>query len=76
MAILSLNTKWNTILTEFKGALTEQFVCQQLCLKTTLFYWTATNAMAEVDFIIQTEKKIGLQTFLYMQLIQYLIKLS
>jgi len=48
----------NTILTEFKGALTEQFVCQQLCLKTTLFYWTATNAMAEVDFIIQTENKI------------------
>jgi predicted AAA+ superfamily ATPase len=61
-AIVNLDKKIllekNTIITEFKGALTEQFVCQQLCLKTTLFYWTATNAMAEVDFIIQTENKI------------------
>ncbi|MCC6370200.1 MAG: ATP-binding protein, partial [Bacteroidia bacterium] len=34
----------NTILTEYKGALTEQFVCQQLKLNHELFYWAAENA--------------------------------
>ncbi|MDZ7897960.1 MAG: DUF4143 domain-containing protein [Arcicella sp.] len=40
----------NNILTEFKGALTEQFVCQQLKIKKELYYWTASNATAEIDF--------------------------
>jgi predicted AAA+ superfamily ATPase len=48
----------NTILTEYKGALTEQFVCQQLKIKTELYYWTASNATAEIDFIIQQENEI------------------
>jgi uncharacterized protein len=48
----------NQILIEFKGALTEQFVCQELKLNYELFYWTAENAMAEIDFIIQKEQEI------------------
>lgn len=48
----------NTILSEFKGALTEQFVCQQLKIKTDLYYWVATNASAEIDFILQHQNKI------------------
>lgn len=43
----------NQILVEFKGALTEQFVCQQLILKAELYYWSAANATAEIDFVIQ-----------------------
>lgn len=43
----------NAILTEFKGALSEQFVCQQLTTAATLFYWTAPAGTAEVDFILQ-----------------------
>jgi uncharacterized protein len=48
----------NNILTEFKGALTEQFVCQQLKIKKDLYYWTATNATAEVDFVLQSQNEI------------------
>lgn len=43
----------NTILMEYKGALTEQFVCQQLKIDTELYYWVAKNATAEIDFVIQ-----------------------
>ena len=48
----------NLILTEYKGALTEQFVCQQLKIKTELYYWIATNATAEIDFLIQNTNEI------------------
>ncbi len=48
----------NNILTEYKGALTEQYVCQQLKIKTDLYYWTAENATAEIDFIIQQQNQI------------------
>lgn len=48
----------NNILTEFKGALTEQFVCQQLKNKKELYYWTASNATAEVDFVLQSQNEI------------------
>jgi uncharacterized protein len=48
----------NTILTEFKGASTEQYVCQQLITQTELFYWTAENATAEVDFLLQHQNEI------------------
>ena len=47
----------NTILTEYKGALTEQFVCQQLKTKTEIYYWTAENATAEIDFIVQYQNE-------------------
>ena len=43
----------NNIISEYKGALTEQFVCQQLKIHSQVFYWTANNATAEIDFIIQ-----------------------
>jgi uncharacterized protein len=43
----------NQILVEFKGALTEQFVAQELKIKFDLFYWSSENATAELDFIIQ-----------------------
>ncbi len=45
----------NKIFTEFKGALTEQFVLQQLLLlkPDAIYYWAPENARAEIDFIIQ-----------------------
>ena len=48
----------NNILTEFKGALTEQFVAQQLKISHDLYYWTASNATAEIDFLIQSRNDI------------------
>ena len=41
------------VFTEFKGSLTEQYVCQQLVARGLApFYWTASNAQAEIDFAI------------------------
>ncbi|MEO8148102.1 MAG: ATP-binding protein [Bacteroidia bacterium] len=48
----------NNILTEFKGAVTEQYVCQQLKIKTEIYYWTAANATAEIDFILQHKNEV------------------
>lgn len=48
----------NTILQEFKGALTEQFVCQQLKLQHELYYWSTQNSTAEIDFLIQQQNNI------------------
>ena len=46
----------NELFKEFKGALTEQYVLQQL--KTikglNIYYWTADRGTAEVDFVIDT----------------------
>lgn len=47
----------NTILTEYKGALTEQYVCQQLKIKHELYYWSSSNT-AEIDFVIQQKNEI------------------
>lgn len=43
------------IFTEFKGALTEQYVMQQLRLRSEDYigYWTNERSTAEVDFVIQ-----------------------
>lgn len=45
----------NAIFAEFKGALTEQYVCQQLLSegKTHPFYWSAESSSGEVDFVLQ-----------------------
>lgn len=45
----------NAIFQEFKGALTEQYVLQQLLLvkNMDIYYWSAINATAEIDFLIQ-----------------------
>ncbi len=50
----------NALFEEFKGALTEQFVLQQLITfkETSTFYWSAENATAEIDFLIQFSGKI------------------
>lgn len=45
---------------EFKGALTEQYVLQQL--KTvkdlSVYYWSADNSQGEIDFLVQHEADI------------------
>lgn len=45
----------NAMFTEFKGALTEQYVCQQLYaeLDTIPYYWSAEASSGEVDFVLQ-----------------------
>lgn len=45
----------NRVLTEFKGALTEQYVCQELIASCDLepYYWSAENSRGEVDFVVQ-----------------------
>ena len=45
----------NAIFTEFKGALTEQYVFQQLnsTEKYAIYYWSAERSTAEVDFVVQ-----------------------
>lgn len=45
----------NTVFTQFKGALTEQYVFQQLLSTNAmaLYYWSADKGSAEVDFIAQ-----------------------
>ena len=62
MAKLPLKTilEGNTIFTEFKGALTENFVIQQLLLneENEIYYWTNKNSTAEVDFVLQNEEEI------------------
>ena len=48
------------VFTEFKGALAEQFVMQQLRLKSENYigYWTNERSTAEVDFIVQDDGEI------------------
>ncbi len=48
------------IFTEFKGALTEQYVCQQILaeLDTEAYYWSADSSSGEVDFVLQHEGRI------------------
>ena len=50
----------NVILGEFKGALTEQFVLQELKANSDypVFYWTNDSGQAEVDFLLQCENEI------------------
>ena len=50
----------NTVFTEFKGALTEQYVYQQLRTLNELpvYYWSAGNARSEVDFLLQYKGQI------------------
>lgn len=43
------------VFTEFKGALTEQYVCQELISECGLvpYYWSAENSQGEIDFVVQ-----------------------
>jgi predicted AAA+ superfamily ATPase len=60
MAKLNAKTLLNgdAVFTEFKGALTEQFVYQQLVLNEDLavYYFSFDNSKYEIDFIIQNEQ--------------------
>ncbi len=50
----------NRVFQEFKGALTEQYVQQQLLAEFDIqsYYWTAGQNRAEVDFLIETDDSI------------------
>lgn len=50
----------NKILVEFKGAFTEQYVCQQLVVKrpNQVYYWSAEKASAEIDFVLQEKNAV------------------
>jgi len=52
--------KGNAIFEEFKGAITEQFVLQQLVTikELALYYWSAIQSTAEIDFLIQYNNRI------------------
>ncbi len=45
------------VFTEFKGALTEQFVQQEIRAEADVipFYWSAPDSRAEVDFLVETD---------------------
>lgn len=50
----------NSLFAEFKGALTEQYVCQQLKTIENLdvYYYTNDRGSCEVDFVIDTGERI------------------
>ena len=62
MSGLSTETllKGNTIFTDFKGALSEQYVLQQLRLTrdNNTYYWSADNSRGEIDFLVQRDDKV------------------
>jgi len=50
----------NRIFEEFKGALTEQYVLQEILTFQDLFvyYWSTEKSMAEIDFVIQHQGEV------------------
>ena len=44
----------DALFTEFKGALTEQYVCQEMKLfkDSEIAYWSNDGATAEIDFVL------------------------
>lgn len=50
----------NVLFSDFKGALTEQYVLQQLKVNPSLsiYYWSAKNSRGEIDFLLQQEDRI------------------
>jgi len=62
MAGLNVRTiiEGDEIFTEFKGALTEQYVMQQLRLDNERYigYWTNDRSTSEVDFVIQEKGEV------------------
>lgn len=51
----------NQLFLTAKGALTEQFVCQQMLSVKDIYvgYWSAENSRGEIDFLIQNKEKIS-----------------
>ena len=50
----------NVLFSDFKGALTEQYVLQQLKNNPSLsvYYWSADNSRGEIDFLVQKGETI------------------
>ena len=51
----------NEFFEEFKGALTEQYVLQQMMLysdELDIYYWAKENGTSELDFIVQMQNEI------------------
>ena len=50
----------NAVFSEFKGALTKQYVCQQLVseCRLTPYYWSAENSSGEIDFLVQNNNRV------------------
>lgn len=52
--------KGNSLFSEFKGALTEQYVLQQLVVENNMnpYYWSEENSSGEIDFVIEHQNRI------------------
>ncbi len=50
----------SSVFTEFKGALTEQYVCQELVASCGFkpYYWSADNSSGKIDFLVQDGGKV------------------
>ena len=50
----------NAFFSDFKGALTEQYVLQQLKTQESLsvYYWSSDNSRGEIDFLLQKEESV------------------
>jgi predicted AAA+ superfamily ATPase len=50
----------NALFEEFKGALTEQYVLQQLVVskENSVYYWSAGNSRGEIDFLLQIKGRV------------------
>lgn len=48
----------NRIFSEFKGALTEQYVLQELLLRYEPFYYAKPNSQMEIDFLVQSNGNV------------------
>lgn len=50
----------NSIFGQYKGALTEQYVLQQLKCSDGIetYYWSSEQGIAEIDFLIQADGKV------------------
>ncbi|WP_165008471.1 ATP-binding protein [Neisseria yangbaofengii] len=57
---VSVLLEGSRIFSEFKGALTEQYVLQQLIAnqENPVFYWTTEKGTAEVDFVLQRKQAV------------------
>lgn len=49
----------NELFNSFRGALTEQYVCQQMQGRAdAIYYWSAENSSGEIDFLVQSNGHI------------------
>lgn len=49
----------NAVFSTFRGAMTEQYVCQQLIGRMDFIcYWSAENSRGEIDFLVQHRERV------------------